>query len=125
MRTRRSAADLRRTVVLFPICLIQRALMELPLPQQIKPLLANNELCEVLAAYRPDLADKADADGNVGPMLFVRPSRPSRRNLAREMPSRRRCRPALARCCCPSTEHDRCRDRSPLAEGNGLLESGT
>lgn len=59
-----------RRAILFPICLIQRALLELPLPQQIKPLLEHDKLCDAVATYRPELADKADADGNVAPMLF-------------------------------------------------------
>jgi hypothetical protein len=59
-----------RRAVLFPLLLIQRALLELPLPQQIKPLMENDALCAALAAYRSDLTDTTDADGNVGPMLF-------------------------------------------------------
>ncbi|MFN0134004.1 MAG: P-loop NTPase fold protein [Phycisphaerales bacterium] len=59
-----------RRAILFPLCLIRRALLELPLPQQMKPLLENDTLCAALATYRPDLADKADDDGNVAPMLF-------------------------------------------------------
>lgn len=59
-----------RRAILFPLCLIRRALLELPLPHQMHAMLENNNLCATLAKYRPDLADTTDADGNVGPMLF-------------------------------------------------------
>ena len=56
--------------ILFPICLIQRALQEIRLPAQMKLLMENEPLCELLAAYKPELADKVDADGNVAPLLL-------------------------------------------------------
>ncbi|MBX9735752.1 MAG: hypothetical protein K2X32_02405 [Phycisphaerales bacterium] len=60
----------RRRAILFPLLLIQRALQELSFPKQMDALIANNDLCTALAAYRPELADITDADGNVAPMLF-------------------------------------------------------